>query len=66
MPGLLGRGSPQDRFGLAARSTFGPARFLVTALLLELLFFALLSYAWVERHALGPLAKVQVTLTPTR
>ena len=34
----------------------------MTALLWELLFFALLRQAWVERHALGPLAKAQETI----
>ena len=32
------------------------------ALLWELLFFALLRQAWVERHALGPLARAQETI----
>ena len=61
-PGLLERGSSDDLFGRAARPTFGPGRFLGTALLWELLFFALLRQAWVERHALGPLAKAQETI----
>ena len=34
----------------------------MTALLWELLFFALLKQAWVERHVLGPLAKAQETI----
>jgi exosortase/archaeosortase family protein len=60
--GLLQRGSSDDLFGRAARPAFGSGRFLWTALLWELLFFGLLRQAWVERHALGPLAKAQETI----
>src|SRR6478735_1077356 len=59
---LLDRGSPDDVFGRAPRPAFGSGRFLATAVLWELLFFALLRQAWVERHALGPLARAQETI----
>ena len=60
--GRLRRGSSENLFGRVSGSTFDPGRFLGTALLWELLFFALLRQAWVERHAAGPLAKAQETI----
>ena len=61
-PGLLEPGSTDIVFGRAARRAFGPWRFLGMAILWELTFFALLRQAWVERHALEPLARAQETI----
>jgi exosortase/archaeosortase family protein len=61
-PGLLEPGSSDVVFGRAARRAFGPGRFLAMAILWELAFFALLKQAWVERHALEPLARAQETI----
>ena len=60
--GRLRRSSSENLFGRVSGLTFDPGRFLGAALLWELLFFALLKQAWVERHAVGPLAKAQETI----
>src|SRR6188768_65525 len=56
------RASGARLFGRAPRRAFGPGRFLGMAILWELIFFGLLRQAWVERHALGPLAMAQETI----
>ena len=58
----LGRGALDDLFGRGPRPAFGSGRVIATALLWELLLFALLKQAWVEQHALGPLARAQETI----
>ena len=62
MPALLEGGFPRVPSGLAGRSPIGGGRFLVLALLWELLFFAILRHGWMARHALEPLAKAQETV----
>ena len=62
LPGFWSQSSSDVLFGRAARRAFGPWRFLGMAILWELIFFALLRQAWVERHALGPLARAQETI----
>src|SRR6187401_1144835 len=61
-PGLLEPGSSDVAFGRAGRPALGPWRFLGIAILWELAFFAILKQAWVEQHALEPLARAQETI----